>query len=330
MALIFIDSFDHIDSNESKWLSVTIQDAAGRTAAASRGGYKTLPGEYNELTVGVAYKTTNLANPPITFYNERLQEGNMLRIQNIGDGRLQAEAQRVINELKYGAVSGQSMVENQWYYLELHAVTAATTVSYDLRVNEETWLTGTFTYTTTAGTQTAGWADLVLTPTGGGYASYFDDLYVRDDNTFHGDVDVICLRPNGTTTLSEWTPFPGTATNYTCVDDSIPNEDTDYVTATATGLIDLYEMEDVGVFTGEIFGVQGVQDIKKIEAGAGRTRQVWVDGITGTETYTSSEFYPSALDYLFHTVVCETNPFTTATWEAAEVDALRFGIERTV
>ena len=337
MALLFIDSFDHYDDGESKWRNIAI-DSGGRHGSGGLVGAfsiagRTLPGEFNELLLGMAYKTQSFANDPIAFYNERVSLNNDLEVLHIGDGRLQIIGRRSPVEVSSGSVSTQAMVLNQWYYLELHGVSGSNTVVYELRVNEEPWCVGTLTYTNTLAvlsTNDTGWADVSITGPGGGNLAVFDDLYIKSDGTFLGDVEILCLRPNGTTTLSEWTPFPGTATNYTCVDDTVPNGDTDYVTATATALTDLYEMEDVGAFTGTIFGVQGVQDVKKVDAGEGRTQQVWVDGLTGTLTYTSSEFYPSAVDYLMDVKVLETSPFSTATWSASEVDAIRFGIKRTV
>ena len=334
MALVYIDSFDHIDSGESKWYRVNIltSTASGRTGYAASGGAKTLPGEYTSMLAGIAFRSNNLgaANNPFTFWNARTT--NTVVINILSDGRLYISSARpgaFTNETHSSSPSTGFIVNNQWYYLELYATTTTSYTTYELHVNEESWLAGTFTFTSAPAQAvgTIGYADITISAAGGGNTNYYDDFYVRSDGTFHGDVDVICLRPNGTTTLSEWTPSTAT-NNYLMVDDTVPDEDTSYVLATTTGLTDLYEMEDVGAFTGLIFGVQGVQDIKKVEAGEGRTVQVWVDGVTGTDTWTSNEFYPSALDYLFHIVTLETNPWTSGTWSSTDVDALRFGVER--
>lgn len=77
--------------------------------------------------------------------------------------------------------------------------------------------------------------------------AYFDDFYV-DGNISKNEAPpsdrFLFSLANNAGASSQWTPI-GASANYQCVDDVLPNYDTDYVIANAADLTDLYAINNV-------------------------------------------------------------------------------------
>jgi hypothetical protein len=332
MALIFCDSFDHMYGPTPKHnvgggvSSTDTTTFPGRTERRLQAGYgggladKTLPDTYNTLACGVAWGYESEFVGGLTQFSNEYGSTNQLKVLHVGDGRLYVRAVRVTTQ--DSSPTTISLALNQWYYIELWGETSSGSTKYKLRVNEEELLSGTFNWTGLDTNATLGWANFSLHGPGGGANSWVDDLYITD-GTLLGDVDVVCLRPDGTHT-SQLTPYPGTATNYTCVDDINPDT-TDYVTATTSDIFDTYEMEDIGGYAGEIYGLQGLIYQAKVEAGSAQSCMVFVSGLS---TYTTADFYPSAFDYHYDIKCLSTSPFTGSAWTPSEIDNMKFGPKR--
>lgn len=106
---------------------------------------------------------------------------------------------------------------------------------------------------------------------GWGNYCYFDDFYVESTvgetiapvTSYRFDWQAV----NGAGTSVAWTPT-GAASNYQCVDDGTPDDDTTYVAAAASGLIDYYAMSNFTLPSGYVVSaVIAAAWAKKSDAG---------------------------------------------------------------
>ena len=145
----------------------------------------------------------------------------------------------------------------------------------------------------------------------------------RHRPSVHRDVRVDARRPTAPGATTGWTP--SAAPNWSCVDDSAPNDDTDYVEATAVGLTDTYAVQDAPVAGGTIYGVQVNLSTKKTDAGSCSLAPIVRH--SGTDQV-GSAFNPGTA-YAFARAVYPTNPGTGAAWTESDFNAAEFGLQRT-
>jgi hypothetical protein len=219
-------------------------------------------------------------------------------------------------------------------YVEFSGTIDPSSGSLALQVNGSTSGWPTFsgnTRNTASSTWTGiGIGNNVLLAGNGPAVNYdFDDLYVCDQSgsapwiSFLGDCRVDALLPSGAGATSGWTPSAGS--NYACVDETAPNDDTDYVSATSSPLTDTYTYPDAPVAGAAIYGVQVGLAAKKTDAGtctlAAVVRHGGTDYAGGTLTPTTA--------YAYHLTLHATNPGTSAQWTEAGFNAAEFGPGRT-
>ena len=347
MALIFIDSFDHY--TEAPYTSTPAQlnrkwtNAAGSsidTTGIARTGIgclvgggggplKTLPTMIPSVTVGYAYKTQNCANSPIQFYTDPTQSNHVnIDVNHIGDGRLW------VKDSFYGYHSSPSsfiMNLNTWYYIEMNLTIATPNANYQVRINEETILSGSlgpFPSNITL-------IDMIaITFPGGGYGGYADDLYVTDGE-FLGDVRIYPLYPRAAGDNSGWIPSTGGAANYTMVNEHLCDDLATIVTCDSAhvGTQDEYYLDMIAGFTGTIKGAQANWMVAKNEAGDAAIQGIWRQNPGGAGDILvpspSQYFYPSGVaSWRLLTNAQRKNPWTGADWLPADINAMQLGIVR--
>lgn len=337
MALLFCDSFDHYTTNAQallKWSNITtgggavVWGATGRNATNGMriprhddGAFKILAGAAKAgLVIGVAFRP--LTQMPNGWHVVDILDGANLQcsVQLRLDGKLQVV-------VPGGTAIGSKILNlNIYYYIEIKVV-IGNTGSYELRIDGGTELsngsidTQASTNATCDRFQFAGGANL------GSPLADYDDLYVCDtsgtvNNDFLGDVRVSALFPNGAGANSQWTPFVAGA-NYTNVDETTPNDDTDYVSDATVGHIDTYAYSDIVATAASIKGIQWIFYARKDDAG---TRQIapviWQSGaaqVGATQTL--------GTNYNYFPVVFETNPHTAAAFTLSEINGDEFGVK---
>lgn len=157
----------------------------------------------------------------------------------------------------------------------------------------------------------------------------WDDLYVLDGtgvapwNAFLGDVRVDARFPTGAGATAGWTPSTGA--NYAAVDETAPNGDTDYVSATTVPVTDSYVTQDAPVAGATIFGVQHCLSFKKVDAGTCAVAPLVRIG--GTD-YVGADLFP-ATAYAYGLQVAQVSPATSAQWSESEFNGAEFGMKRT-
>jgi len=159
--------------------------------------------------------------------------------------------------------------------------------------------------------------------------SYFDDAYICDgttgddpshpNNDFLGDVRIVAIFPDAIGTYSQWTPTSGD--NYTCVDETTPNDDSDYVATSGIGNIDTYNFESLPVSSGTVLAIQCNSYARKDDAGS---RSI------GNAIYYNSILYSGSEQsvgdtYRYYPEIFEVNPNTNVRWTISELNSVEIG-----
>lgn len=329
--LLFLDSVDHYDTAHvlRKWTFGGPGGPGGPVVAGRNGNGLQISGasypnftfgpEYATLTVGVAYKATAFANG-ITFTNPL--NYSEVKFLHVGDGRWRVQ---YLDKLtwKYSDPSTFSMHRGQWYYLEVSAVRAATTVSWEMRVNGTVIL---------AGGDSGLWnmednhrfSYFAISGPGGGNNAVIDDIYCTAGE-FLGDIKVSVRRPNEEGIYDDWEPDPG-SDHYAMVDDVTPDDDTTHLESDTVNDQECHGLENISGL-GTIKGLQTVVCVKKTDAGAGQIRTLLR---SGTIDDMGDAFDPSDTSWLYDLGPHRQSPFTLNDWDEAEINELELGQERTV
>lgn len=151
----------------------------------------------------------------------------------------------------------------------------------------------------------------------------FDDLYVIDSAARLGERKITVLTPTADVAKA-FTPSTGTD-NYACLDEPVPDT-TDYVTASAPGATDTYELSDLASPPATIDAIQLIALARKTDAATRALALQAVSGGTvddGPNLYLSASFTPVSR-------ILPLDPATGAAWTGAAVNALRAGPKVTV
>jgi hypothetical protein len=218
-----------------------------------------------------------------------------------------------------------TIVAGVWYYFEFKVVNHQTAGSYELRVNDTTWLSDSGIDTQTV----LGYHSVVEFRGPFSFvANNIDDVYICDgtgtrNNDFLGNVKVVAIRPDSAGDDTDWTPAAGA--NYAAVDEVVLDEDTTYVETSGSGDQDLYNYEALSS-VGSIKGIQIITEVRVTDATSYDLNAVIKSNTTeddgDPETITSTS-------YVTHIRLEETDPDTSDTWQAAAVNACQFGIKAT-
>lgn len=346
MALLFMDSFDHYASADlpdkySAASGATIVAAAGRRSSSglrTNGGSQTvskaLAVSGNVAILGIAMKMSALGGGSNSGYVQFLSAGTVQMMFTVnGSGFWQAYRRDLPFGTLLGTASGSPLVAGTYAFVEFRATIHASAGTVDIRINGINVLSLTAQNTSQSGA--AAWDSIALF---GGSSVDWDDLYVLDGsgssplNAFLGDCRVDPSYPTGPSAdgapHTQWTPSAGA--NWSCVDETAPNDDTDSVTASATGLKDTYAVTDAPVVGGTIYGVQLLWNIKKLDTGtcsvAPIVRGADNSSVVGDATGTAQN---PTTTYAYQSQVYGQNPRTSAAWTEAGFNAAEFGLTRT-
>jgi len=354
MALLFMDSFDHYATADilEKWTtspnaSLLAIGAYGRNSTsglrmpvgALNSVQMTCLGGIAEVILGVAIKpnvhTGAQATTPIVFGSAGAWECGIclnadLTLQpfTVNSGSYVPGASS-----DYGLVGSATAAALQvgvWSYLEVQMKCDGSTGTCVIRINgtEVKNLTGLDTLYTSA----------TLTRFALGCRAStevqldFDDLIVLDlngslNNGLTGDMTVSLLLPTGDGNSTTWDDSTGGSPpeNWPNVDETSPNDDTDYNSTSTLNAKDLYTFEDAPAGS-DIRAVQVLASVRKGAEGPGQVKLV---------TRSASTDYDGAAQgiggtaYSYVRQVLETDPATAAAWSESGFNAAEFGIKKT-
>lgn len=156
-----------------------------------------------------------------------------------------------------------------------------------------------------------------------------DDIYCLDTsgsapwNASLGDVMCLAHYPTAEGNTIDWDPSTG-SDNSALVDETSPNDDTDYNSSSALNDKDTFTTQDLSA-SGQIFAVQVHVRAKKTATGTGKVATVVRH--SGTD-YVGTDKTPTT-SYTYSTQIYSTNPGTSAQWLEADFNAAEFGYKKT-
>lgn len=142
-------------------------------------------------------------------------------------------------------------------------------------------------------------------------------------NSILGDSRIYTKIPNAAGYQTQWTPN-GASANYQCVDDSIPDGDTTYVSSSTAGQIDGYAVPTAG-FTGAPNGVVRRSYIRKDDA----STHTFQNGVRSSSTNGLGTAVNVPSSYAWFDSFFADDPATSAVWTAAGADAAQMIIDET-
>lgn len=341
MALLFMDGFDHFDSDYLiyKWGRVNAGTSSGlvinTTGGRGDGGYCSLGGNYlmstflssrSDWVIGAAFRYSE-AVPASAFSIFTLDDG----IFGQCILRLNVDLTLSVVNVGTGAVgtSTFTLTPNTWHYIEWKVIIGNSIAADSCVVRVD----GVVRLNVAAGQDLQNTANATASvfrigtnSSPGGTISY-DDLYILDQtgpaplNDFLGDVRVACLFPSGVGNNTQWTPDSGA--NWQQVDEAtIGLASTDGVESTQAGNTDTYQFSDMPTNVDTIYGIQQVA-FATLEADGGYRELAMVCDSGGTVSVGSNT---NPVEVPFATTrILTTDPATGAAWTKSGVDAAQFG-----
>jgi hypothetical protein len=254
--------------------------------------------------------TAAAANPSDQTYTDPLVRIN-------ADGSVEAMRGSVLSPTQLEITNTGKFIFNTWNHFITKFIIHDTMGEIVVKLNGETILN--FTGDTRQQTNVT-WTDAIFMPSG--LDTYLDDLVIADTDL--GDVRVITKYPDAdSATHDAWSNSSGSDA-YALLDETTPNDDTDYIYSSTSGQKSTWSFEAVGL-TGTVKGVQLNLRAKKVNTGTRAIRGMSRVSSTDYED-TNTKYLPSD-GYSQSRHVWENNPNTASAWAVSEIDASEFGVD---
>lgn len=348
MALLTFEGFEAYDTaaQSAQALNTTVGSAGGitmstlqaRTGSRSMINFQTTSTGFwrrvftrtgDTVIVGIAFRFTQV-NPSTSFrlihFGDTANGLNEIGFGLNTGGNLQVGRNIAGNQVSFNTILATNSTEteplNTWLYYELKVLLAPTaTGSYTLRRNGQVVLTGSNVQTISASTINVNSVSVRTS-----FDNHCDDIYVCDgsgstNNDFLGQVRVAALRPDANSSVG-WTPNSGA--NWDAVNDTTPDDDTTYVSASTAGLEDLYDVTNLPGTATTVRGVM-VQYRSRLDiSGASELRALLRSGSTTVQGGLDAQ----DVGYRYYSAIWEMNPDTSSAWTPSAVNAIKAGVRR--
>jgi len=336
MALEFIDGFDHYTDGANHQRKWDPSSSGSNAATTGRFGGNAWGYQFQDLVltsaqlsavatrvVGWAWKYSPTATSNAIFI---FRDGANTQV----DLRFSSSGVFTVTRNGTSLGTGTTMLSSgTWYYLEIKATIHSSAGSVVFRVNgsNDINLSGINTQATANATMDG----LRFANPSGNYGVYLDDVYVLNtsgatNNNFLGECRVFTTLPYADSasagTNTQWTPNSGT-THSTQVDETSPNDDTDYVLSATAGQIDTYKYPSISP-AGTIICVQEVICDRKDDVGS---RVICAEYRAGSTNYAGATNFSPQSSYVMHRQIWETDPATSAAWSTSGVNNGEFGVK---
>ncbi len=327
--VLFKDSFERYDvgsitgalldnmlSRYTQMSNVSSIISNGRTGQAIRCGNsgfaKTLD-HASRWVIGFAYRLNQAPTGNSVIYALSNNNNLMCAIYQDADGTL---------SLRSGAggatvlgVTSRAINENRWYFIELDmTVGGGTPVTMDaeLRINGQVQCSGSGSTGFNDTDNLSGAADANYHAFNGipGTATScdFDDIYLKNEAGYEGDIRNIPAYPSGDGGTTDWTPQSGT--DHFAMVDSHPVDLTKWLETATVGDIDLWTFT-LPTFSGSIVAVNFSVLARKDDEGTKSFKIVC--GPTGTDAE-SDEFFVSDVTPEYYEFSLKLDPTTGVAW----------------
>jgi len=335
MSLQLVEGFDHITTADpqSKGWSRNFAYNTGRFGTGqcwdctNREAIKTLPGSFATLYVGAACKYRSTADGTVFF--QLLDSGTVHMVAMYNWPTQEFRVYRGLNVTQLGSSYLKPLYIGQWYYIEFTATISDTVGVVELKIDGTSVIGPLTSQDTRNGANSTANQLRIGQDVNSNSPFDIDDLYVLDSggssptNTYLGDIKVETLYPNGNGNSSVLLNDGGNTTNnYTHVDETFPNGDTDYVESSTVGDKDTYAYTNMATTAGTVFGVQINPYAKKTDAG---TRSIKTVARVST-TEVDGPVQTLGASYAYLTDIRETKPGGGA-WTISDVNGAEFGVK---
>lgn len=324
MALLLIEGFDHVATSQLSlkgWSALPTSMVTGRfggQGAQISNQARTMTKSHTAAATvicGVAVNGPTTAG--LDFFALRAGATLVVRLSCDASGfvRVRNSAGTII------ATGTATVISSGWHYIEVKAFVNGASGTIEVHVDGVVEIASTVTNIGSTNLDS-----IALIGNTSSIITTWDDIYVCDAsgsaprNTFLGDVRISTIFPTADGAHTQWTPSTGTA-HWSLVDETTPNDDTDYITDATPGDIDTFAFGDIDT-SATVFGVQRNIYARKDDAGvrqiAGVTRQSGTDTVGSTFTLAST--------YTFFSEILPQDP-TAADWTPTTINADEFGVK---
>lgn len=331
MATIFIEGFDHFSTANmvaNGWSGANASMQTGRLGGqcgrwVNNTGLSIksfLGGAAGSATVYVGFAIRVVTTPAATH--------NVMTLRGGGAGIFLVK-QTTSNTFQLCTAAGtviattSALTVNVWYYLEIKVFFNGASGTVEARLNGVTDVAST---TGNFGSTTADALSIGTTqPSAAGLD--FDDMYVVDTtgsarNSWLGDQRVETLYASGTGNSSAWAASTGTAP--TCIDESVANGDTDYISSSVVNNVSTFAFGDLSISNGAVNGVQVSHWVRKDDVA---TRQIATVVRQGGTDYVAATHAALSTSYIVQEDIYDKDP-TATTWTISNVNADEFGVKQ--
>lgn len=340
MALRWFDGFDWLGTTGGSTdlgYFYTVVGTFGTTASSRTGAaalsYVGVPTGYLEKLIpfsGKAIVGFGYQNGA-TLTNARevmaLHEGTTAHLTLVVNGSKQVAVYRGTIAGTLLGTSTATIPDNTWVFLEMRASIHDSTGTVEVWMDDVLILNLTAQDTQNGGTGALDRIRLGRLTNNVAANVVLDDFYVADDSgsgvtaPLGSAVRVDCVLPTGAGSSTQFTASAGS--NYQCVDETPPNEDTDYVSTSTAGHVDLYAMGDLPVTPTAIKATMVCAVARKDDVGSRTLRTKLKSG--GTTSNGASNAL--AITYAGIADMYEVDPNTGSAWTKTAIDAMEVGIE---
>lgn len=351
MSLIFTESWDGAGTTrtnyQGKWTGIntgtiiagrTNNCLHGNTASGDRWWSKsfTAAEEDDLLIVACAIKATNLAQQGfVEFCSDNFSRGHMV-VGLLADGRVRVWRQTagtIGADLTIGTTIATSATlpisPGVWHYWEIKTRLATSDSSNNgtcvVRIDGAEVLNATGLDNRNAGTKSVYDSFRIGLDDNTGGVDY-DDLLVMNEqgainNDFLGDHFLGVIRPDGVGNSSGFTRGgTDSGANWSQVEETSPNSDTDYVQATTDGTKDTYTHSNI-TGSGTVPGAMEWVHARKDDTGAKFIRHVCRS--SASETEGASQALSTSYDWYGR--MFETDPNGGIAWTITAINAAEWG-----
>lgn len=218
-----------------------------------------------------------------------------------------------------------------WYRIEVRLVLNDTTGILQVKVDGvlDIDFTGDTRYNNAGDASTTDFnaIKLVRHSTQGGQL-YFDDIVIHDStgsscNSWLGDLRISTIRPDGNGSTNDGTPSTGS--NYECVDETTPNDDTDYVEMSTAADRELYTHSNLPYYPASV--IAAVVNTRARATGTTPRRVRGVMYRSGSASTGATIEIPALATYYNQQFPLYTDPVTTTALIGDNINNGQFGLE---
>jgi|GEM_PF-6089054 len=333
MTLIFMEGFDRSTNIDHYRLHsrnrISINTGVRRYGVGSLYGYSLmaqpivarfdLVSNYTELVVGFAFCPISRTGGFIfDFLNSSLGKNVSFGVDSNGYARIYTPA---------GTYTSSFFVQlYAWHYVEIKARFHNTNGYFILRINGQQVLSQSNINTAaSSGILSSRFISFISTVDYEEY--YIDDLYVcstsgTKNNDFLGDVRVAALFPTRNGTYNDFSVV-GASSAFQAVNETNPNHDTNYVTASGIGMMQSFGFTKP-IPSGAVFGVQPIIFARKDDAGS---RFMQILSKLGSDEHYGSTISVSDSYVHYYGSIFETRIASTEDWSLGDLDSVEVGVK---